>query len=50
MPKGGHFAAFEDPELVVNDIRNFVTKILHDEEKMNMAESYTPKMRQLNQF
>ena len=23
MPKGGHFAAFEQPELFIDDIRNF---------------------------
>jgi hypothetical protein len=23
MPKGGHFAAFEQPELFVNDVREF---------------------------
>jgi len=27
MPRGGHFAAFEEPELVVNDIRSMVNSI-----------------------
>ena len=28
MPKGGHFAAMEQPELLANDIRKFVTKVM----------------------
>ena len=27
MPKGGHFAALEQPDLLVNDIRKFVKSI-----------------------
>ncbi|XP_047459647.1 epoxide hydrolase 1 [Mugil cephalus] len=27
MPRGGHFAAFEEPELLANDILNFVKKV-----------------------
>ena len=27
MPSGGHFAALEEPNLLVNDIRDFVSKI-----------------------
>ena len=26
MPRGGHFAAMEEPELLVNDFRKFVSK------------------------
>lgn len=26
MPKGGHFAALEEPELFVNDLREFFRK------------------------
>ncbi|XP_060115441.1 epoxide hydrolase 1 [Heteronotia binoei] len=33
MPRGGHFAAFEEPELLAADIRQFVEKI----EKGNLA-------------
>jgi pimeloyl-ACP methyl ester carboxylesterase len=28
MPRGGHFAAMEQPELLVNDIRSFVKKVI----------------------
>ena len=28
MPRGGHFAAFEEPHLLANDVRNFVRKLL----------------------
>ncbi|XP_069810812.1 epoxide hydrolase 1-like [Dendropsophus ebraccatus] len=27
MPRGGHFAAFEEPELLARDIQNFVSKV-----------------------
>lgn len=27
MPSGGHFAAFEEPQLLVNDFREFVKKV-----------------------
>ncbi|KAM3930864.1 epoxide hydrolase 1-like [Leptodactylus fuscus] len=27
MPRGGHFAAFEEPELLAQDIQNFVSKV-----------------------
>jgi pimeloyl-ACP methyl ester carboxylesterase len=27
MPKGGHFAAFEQPELFVQDVRTFFRKL-----------------------
>ena len=27
MPKGGHFAALEQPELLVKDIRNFARSL-----------------------
>lgn len=27
MPRGGHFAAFEQPELLASDIRMFVKKV-----------------------
>lgn len=27
MPRGGHFAAFEEPELLANDIVQFVKKV-----------------------
>ncbi|XP_078503599.1 epoxide hydrolase 1-like [Lissotriton helveticus] len=27
MPRGGHFAAFEEPELLARDIRHFITKV-----------------------
>ena len=27
IPRGGHFAAFEEPELLANDIRSFVRKV-----------------------
>ena len=27
MPTGGHFAAFEQPDLLANDIRAFVKKV-----------------------
>lgn len=27
MPRGGHFAAFEEPKLVADDIRSFVKSI-----------------------
>ena len=29
MPRGGHFAAFEEPLLLVNDIKIFVQKVLN---------------------
>ncbi|KAM6461811.1 epoxide hydrolase 1-like [Liasis olivaceus] len=29
MPRGGHFAAFEEPELLAQDIRQFVKKVEH---------------------
>jgi pimeloyl-ACP methyl ester carboxylesterase len=29
MPKGGHFAAMEQPELLANDIREFATSLFH---------------------
>lgn len=29
MPRGGHFAAFEEPELLAQDIRQFVRKVEH---------------------
>jgi len=28
MPRGGHFAAFEEPELVANDLKKFVKTVL----------------------
>jgi hypothetical protein len=28
MPRGGHFAAFEEPKLIVDDIRKFVNAVL----------------------
>ncbi|XP_054156347.1 epoxide hydrolase 1-like [Oppia nitens] len=28
MPRGGHFAAFEEPKLVADDIKTFVSKVL----------------------
>lgn len=27
MPRGGHFAAFEEPELFANDVIQFVEKV-----------------------
>lgn len=27
MPRGGHFAAFEEPELLARDIQQFVSKV-----------------------
>ena len=27
MPRGGHFAAFEEPELFANDVIKFVEKV-----------------------
>ncbi|KAG9461417.1 hypothetical protein GDO78_016943 [Eleutherodactylus coqui] len=27
MPRGGHFAAFEEPELLARDVQNFVLKL-----------------------
>ena len=27
MPQGGHFAAFEQPELLANDLKSFVQKV-----------------------
>ncbi|XP_077138084.1 epoxide hydrolase 1-like isoform X2 [Ranitomeya variabilis] len=27
MPRGGHFAAFEEPELLARDVQNFVSKV-----------------------
>jgi pimeloyl-ACP methyl ester carboxylesterase len=27
MPRGGHFAAFEQPELFVEDVRAFFTRV-----------------------
>uniref|UniRef100_A0A8D0GWY0 Epoxide hydrolase n=1 Tax=Sphenodon punctatus TaxID=8508 RepID=A0A8D0GWY0_SPHPU len=29
MPRGGHFAAFEEPEILAQDIRQFVRKVEH---------------------
>lgn len=29
MPRGGHFAAFEEPKLLAQDIMNFVRKVEH---------------------
>lgn len=29
MPSGGHFAAFEEPELLAQDIKKFVRKVEH---------------------
>jgi microsomal epoxide hydrolase len=29
MPRGGHFAALEEPELLVNDIREFYRPLRH---------------------
>lgn len=29
MPKGGHFAAMEEPELLLGDLRAFVSEVLH---------------------
>lgn len=29
MPRGGHFAAFEEPELLAQDIKQFVKKVEH---------------------
>ena len=28
MPKGGHFAALEQPDLLVKDIRKFANKLI----------------------
>jgi len=39
MPRGGHFAAFEEPKLVVDDIRSFVQKVL----KQEQSEANKPK-------
>ena len=36
MPRGGHFAAFEEPILLVNDIRSFVEKVL----ELEMLDNY----------
>ena len=27
MPRGGHFAAFEEPVLIASDVKNFVRKV-----------------------
>lgn len=37
MPRGGHFAAFEEPELLGNDIVKFINKVenLKSEENEN---------------
>ena len=31
MKKGGHFAALEEPDLLVNDIKSFFTKDLKNQ-------------------
>ena len=33
MKKGGHFAALEQPDLLVNDIRKFIKKIYEKKSK-----------------
>ena len=41
MPQGGHFAAFEQPKLLFDDIVQFVTKvenIFKSEQKVNKPE------------
>ena len=31
MPRGGHFGALEEPKLIADDIRKFVTTVLEME-------------------
>ena len=31
MPRGGHFAAFEEPKLLTDDIKRFVRTVLKNE-------------------
>ena len=33
MPRGGHFAAFEEPKLVSDNIRSFAQKVLEFEQR-----------------
>lgn len=44
MPRGGHFAALEEPELIGDDLRNFIPKMqafeAKQEEKRLRLESY----------
>jgi microsomal epoxide hydrolase len=37
MPRGGHFAALEEPELLVNDIRDFFRPLRHDQQPATKA-------------
>jgi pimeloyl-ACP methyl ester carboxylesterase len=39
MPKGGHFAAMEQPELLAEDIRKFVTNVLTQRQPERFLES-----------
>lgn len=44
LPEGGHFTAFELPELVSSDIRSFVSKVLAQQEKAK-AEQKAKKVK-----